>query len=292
MKPKTIFEDLSSKKIEEPIVNTKKVTPSVLFTGNVIAKAEKATNNGPSPLFKDTYLRSRPTIKLQELKSQYSKIDDIVLNQALELILTTNCDQVNQKTIINWGFSAQESYARLIEKIASISNSTLLEATKKLINEIGALIETNTKTIGIIKKLLKRTSTENVYQKIVIKNELLKKNVIMLHNLLDIVAKSEKDAVSLENEIMVNIIAGNYLIQLIGAEYKDAFQTRITSLESLNIQFKVTKKQLELLNDTIIKIISIIQDTLAVEVPMWYNNAAFEKLSETQKIEILNKIKL
>ena len=266
MKPKTIFEDLSSKKIEEPIVNTKKVTPSVLFTGNVIAKAEKATNNGPSPLFKDTYLRSRPTIKLQELKSQYSKIDDIVLNQALELILTTNCDQVNQKTIINWGFSAQESYARLIE--------------------------TNTKTIGIIKKLLKRTSTENVYQKIVIKNELLKKNVIMLHNLLDIVAKSEKDAVSLENEIMVNIIAGNYLIQLIGAEYKDAFQTRITSLESLNIQFKVTKKQLELLNDTIIKIISIIQDTLAVEVPMWYNNAAFEKLSETQKIEILNKIKL
>jgi hypothetical protein len=73
-------------------------------------------------------------------------------------------------------------------------------------------------------------------------------------------------------------------------QYKDTFTSRIISLESLNTQFKLSKKQLELLDETIIKMISIIQDTLSVEVPTWYNNKTFVNISENKKQEILNKL--
>ena len=101
-----------------------------------------------------------------------------------------------------------------------------------------------------------------------------------------------QDTVALEQEILTNVIAGMYIVDYIPETYKDTFNTRIISLESLNTQFKLSKKQLELLDETIIKIISIIQDTLSVEVPTWYNNKTFVNISETKKKEIINKLKL
>lgn len=289
MTPKTIFGSKPAipQVQEQPI---KKVAPSVLFNNNIVTKSEKATNVSPSPIFNNATRRFRPVLLVEQLKEKYKDQSETILARAYQIIMTTNCEDVNQKDIINWGYDAQQKYAVLIEKIASISNSTLLAGSKMLINEIGALIENDTNNVGFIKKMFKKNDSESIYQKIVVKTELLKKNVVMLHNLLDIVASFKQEFSKLQDAIAVDLIAGEYLIQNIPVAYKDAFQTRIVSLESLNIQFKVTKKQVELLNDTIIKIISIVQDTLSVEVPIWYNNKAFENISEEQKQQIITKI--
>lgn len=291
MTPKTIFGNTQPKQAIEPPV--KKVTPSVLFSGNVITKMEKVSKTEPSAIFgKTAIVRNRLKVNINDLKVKYPKVNDSVLTKASELILTTNCEQISQGEIINWGYSAQEQYTDLVEKIANINGSTLLSATKQLINEIGELIETDTKTNGIIKKLFSKNNTETIYRKIVIKNELLKKNTLMLHNLLEIIKNCMQDTVKLEQEILVNVIAGTFILDYIPAQYKDTFTNRVISLESLNTQFKLSKKQLELLDETIIKMISIIQDTLSVEVPTWYNNKTFENISESKKQEILTKIKL
>lgn len=291
MTPKTIFGNNPVKQAVEP--SSKKVTPSVLFSGNIITKSEKVSKTEPSQIFgKSAIIRNRIKISVDDLKIKYPKVHDVVLNNAVELILTTNCDQVNQTNIINWGYSAQEKYTDLVERIANINGSTLLAATKQLINEIGELIETDTKTAGIIKKLFNKDKTEAIYRKIVVKNELLKKNTLMLHNLLEVIKKCMQDTIELEQEILTNVIAGMYIVDYIPETYKDTFNTRIVSLESLNTQFKLSKKQLELLDETIIKIISIIQDTLSVEVPTWYNNKTFVNINENKKQEIINKIKL
>lgn len=291
MTPKTIFGNTQPKQaIEVPV---KKVTPSVLFSGTVINKAEKVTTTNPAPIFgKTAIVRNRLKVSVADLKVKYPKINDNVLTKAYELILTTNCEQIGQMEIINWGYSAQEQYTDLVEKIANINGSTLLSATKQLINEIGELIETDTKTNGIIKKLFSKNNTETIYRKIVIKNELLKKNTLMLHNLLEIIKNCMQDTVKLEQEILVNVVAGTFILDYLPAQYKDTFTNRVISLESLNTQFKLSKKQLELLDETIIKMISIIQDTLSVEIPTWYNNKTFENISENKKQEILTKIKL
>jgi hypothetical protein len=291
MTPKAIFGSSSAKKAAEP--STKKVTPSVLFSGNVITKTESVIKNEPSQIFgKTAIVRNRLKISVTDLKVKYPKVTDGVLIKAAELIVTTNCEQINKNEIINWGYSAQERYTDLVENIAGINGSTLLSATKQLINEIGELIETDTKTVGIIKKLFNKNNTETIYKKIVIKNELLKKNTIMLHNLLEIIKKCMHDTVTLEQEILINVISGTFIIDHIPEAYKDAFSTRLVSLESLNTQFKLSKKQLELLDETIIKMISIIQDTLSVEVPTWYNNKTLVNISENKKQEIINKLKL
>jgi hypothetical protein len=291
MTPKTIFGNTQPKQAIEPPV--KKVTPSVLFSGNVITKMEKVSKTEPSPIFgKTAIVRNRLKVNINDLKAKYPKVNDSVLTKASELILTTNCEQISQGEIINWGYSAQEQYTDLVEKIANINGSTLLSATKQLINEIGELIETDTKTNGIIKKLFSKNNTETIYRKIVIKNELLKKNTLMLHNLLEIIKNCMQDTVKLEQEILVNVVAGTFILDYLPAQYKDTFTNRVISLESLNTQFKLSKKQLELLDETIIKMISIIQDTLSVEVPTWYNNKTFENISESKKQEILTKIKL
>lgn len=291
MTPKTIFGNTSIKKTDEP--SAIKVTPSVLFSGNIITKTEKVSKSEPSQIFgKTAIVRNRIKVSVVDLKDKYPKINDAVLNKAVELILTTNCEQINQTDIINWGYSAQEKYTDLVENIANINGSVLLSATKQLINEIGELIETDTKTNGLIKKLFNKNNTETTYRKIVVKNELLKKNTLMLHNLLEVIKKCMQNTVTLEHEILVNVVAGNFMLDFIPTQYKDTFTSRIISLESLNTQFKLSKKQLELLDETIIKMISIIQDTLSVEVPTWYNNKTFENISENKKQEILNKIKL
>jgi hypothetical protein len=291
MTPKTIFGNASIKKTDEP--SSTKVTPSVLFSGNVITKTEKVSKSEPSQIFgKTAIVRNRIKVSVVDLKDKYPKINDAVLNKAVELILTTNCEQINQTDIINWGYSAQEKYTDLVENIANINGSVLLSATKQLINEIGELIELDTKTNGIIKKLFNKNNTEAIYRKIVVKNELLKKNTIMLHNLLEVIKNCMQNTIALEHEILVNVIAGNFIMDFIPNQYKDTFTSRIISLESLNTQFKLSKKQLELLDETIIKMISIIQDTLSVEVPTWYNNKTFVNISENKKQEILNKIKL
>lgn len=296
MTVKAIFGNQPLKKqVEEKVSTPKQTTPSVLFNeSSKITKVEKVTdpNCVPFPLFNDAYKRTRPNLLVQELKAKYNDISNEVIDKAYQIILTTNCDNVNQKDIINWGFDAQQHYAVLIEMIANISNSSLLEATKKLINEIGELIENDTNNSGIIKKLFRKTDSEAIYKKIAIKTELVKRNVLMLHNLLDIVASCKQDTNKLQDAINIDLIAGNYLVDKVPQQYKDAFQTRLVSLESLNIQFKLTIKQLEILNDTIVKVISIIQDTLTVEVPVWYNNKAFEKISDEQKQQIITKIKL
>ena len=290
MTPKTIFGNTSIKKTDEP---STKVIPSVLFSGNIITKTEKILKSEPSQIFgKTAIVRNRIKVSVVDLKSKYPKINDTVLDKAVELILTTNCEQINQSEIINWGYSAQEKYTDLVENIANINGSVLLSATKQLINEIGELIETDTKTNGLIKKLFNKNNTEAIYRKIVIKNELLKKNTIMLHNLLEVIKKCMQNTVTLEHEILVNVIAGTFILEFIPTQYKDTFTSRIISLESLNTQFKLSKKQLELLDETVIKMISIIQDTLSVEVPTWYNNKTFENINENKKQEILNKIKL
>jgi len=186
MTPKTIFGNASIKKTDEP--SSTKVTPSVLFSGNVITKTEKVSKSEPSQIFgKTAIVRNRIKVSVVDLKDKYPKINDAVLNKAVELILTTNCEQINQTDIINWGYSAQEKYTDLVENIANINGSVLLSATKQLINEIGELIELDTKTNGIIKKLFNKNNTEAIYRKIVVKNELLKKNTIMLHNLLEVI---------------------------------------------------------------------------------------------------------
>jgi len=291
MTPKTIFGNNPVKQADEP--SSKKVTPSVLFSGNIITKSEKVPKTGPSQIFgKSAIVRNRIKVNVDDLKIKYPKVHENVLNKSVELILTTNCEQINQSDIINWGYSAQEKYTDLVERIANINGSTLLSATKQLINEIGELIETDTKTVGIIKKLFNKDKTDTIYRKIVIKNELLKKNTLMLHNLLEVIKKCMQDTVALEQEILTNVIAGMYIVDYIPETYKDTFNTRIISLESLNTQFKLSKKQLELLDETIIKIISIIQDTLSVEVPTWYNNKTFVNISETKKQEIITKLKL
>ena len=291
MTPKTIFGNASIKKTDEP--SSTKVTPSVLFSGNVITKTEKVSKSEPSQIFgKTAIVRNRIKVSVVDLKDKYPKINDAVLNKAVELILTTNCEQINQTDIINWGYSAQEKYTDLVENIANINGSVLLSATKQLINEIGELIELDTKSNGIIKKLFNKNNTEAIYRKIVVKNELLKKNTIMLHNLLEVIKNCMQNTIALEHEILVNVIAGNFIMDFIPNQYKDTFTSRIISLESLNTQFKLSKKQLELLDETIIKMISIIQDTLSVEVPTWYNNKTFVNISENKKQEILNKIKL
>jgi len=82
-----------------------------------------------------------------------------------------------------------------------------------------------------------------------------------------------QNTIALEHERLVNVIDGNFIMDFIP-------------------NFKLSKKQLELLDETIIKMISIIQDTLSVEVPTWYNNKTFVNISENKKQEILNKIKL
>ena len=291
MTPKAIFGSSPAKQAAEP--STKKVTPSVLFSGNVITKTESVVKNEPSQIFgKTAIVRNRLKISVTDLKVKYPKVTDGVLIKAAELIVTTNCEQINKNEIINWGYSAQERYTDLVENIAGINGSTLLSATKQLINEIGELIETDTKTVGIIKKLFNKNNTETIYKKIVIKNELLKKNTIMLHNLLEIIKKCMHDTVTLEQEILINVISGTFIIDHIPEAYKDAFSTRLVSLESLNTQFKLSKKQLELLDETIIKMISIIQDTLSVEVPTWYNNKTLVNISENKKQEIINKLKI
>lgn len=291
MTPKTIFGNNPVKQAVEP--SSKKVTPSVLFSGNIITKSEKVSRTEPSQIFgKSAIIRNRIKISVDDLKIKYPKVHDAVLNKAVELILTTNCDQVNQTNIISWGYSAQEKYTDLVERIANINGSTLLAATKQLINEIGELIETDTKTAGIIKKLFNKDKPETIYRKIVVKNELLKKNTLMLHNLLEVIKKCMQDTIELEQEILTNVIAGIYIVDYIPETYKDTFNTRIVSLESLNTQFKLSKKQLELLDETIIKIISIIQDTLSVEVPTWYNNKTFVNINKNKKQEIINKLKL
>lgn len=291
MTPKTIFGSATSKKNEEPSV--KKVIPSVLFSGTLITKSEKVYKSEPSQIFgKTAIVRNRIKVDVSDLKVKYPKVNDTVLSKAVTLILTTNCEQINQTDIINWGYSAQEKYTDLVENIANINRSVLLAATKQLINEIGELIETDTKTNGLIKKIFKKNNTETIYRKIVVKNELLKKNTLMLHNLLEVIKTCMQSTIELENEILVNVIAGTFILDFIPNQYKDTFTSRIISLESLTTQFKMSKTQLELLDETVIKVISIIQDTLSVEVPTWYNNKTFENISENKKQEILNKIKL
>lgn len=291
MPPKTIFGSSPAKPVIEPSV--KQMNPSVLFSGTVISKAERVMKPDPSPLFgHDSIVRNRININISDLRAAYPKVNEVVLSKSIELILTTNCERITQNQIVNWGYSAQEKYTDLVEQIATVNASPLIAATKSLINEIGELIETDTKTAGFIKKYLSKKTTESVYRRIVVKNELLKKNTVMLNSLLEVIGNHINNTVALEQEISIHVISGNVISKYIPDTYKDTIGNRLVSLESLDLQFRMSKKQLELLNETVIRIISIIQDTLSVEVPTWYNNKTFQSISEVQKQEILKKIKI
>ena len=101
MTVKAIFGNQPLKKqVEEKVSTPKQTTPSVLFNeSSKITKVEKVTdpNCVPFPLFNDAYKRTRPNLLVQELKAKYNDISNEVIDKAYQIILTTNCDNVNQK---------------------------------------------------------------------------------------------------------------------------------------------------------------------------------------------------
>lgn len=292
MTPKAIFGKPSAKKVvETPVMET--IVPNVLFGGNVIKKSEKVASTEPSPIFgKNSFVRTRVNVTLDDLHLKYPNKSHDILKKVYQIVVTTNCEQINQPEMLNWGYDAQKKYNEIVEAIANICNNENLQRTKQLINEIGELIEVDTKTVGLIKKIFGKNKAEAIRKNISDKYNELNTKIPNIQNIISNIDEHVKDLTTIEETIFLHLAAGQHIVQHVPSQYKEVLENRLISLESLNLQFKVNQKQLELLKETSIKIIGIIQDTLSVEIPMWYNNNTLSQIKEDKKLEILTKIKI
>lgn len=291
-KAKVLFSSNPENKIKEEQSFVPKAT--VLFSGETNKKVPLAEYK-PAALFQNPTIRKRMKIDVETLKEKYPSVSENAILLVEEFLHSVNVCQFSDQDALNWGYECQEEYTSLIEKIADIANSSVIKASKFQINEIGIIIEKDFRKPSFWAGMLgrkKAKSTEDIYKSLTIKNELLKNLIPELIKLLDESKERKNDIFSLENRVMVESIAAEMILDKVKAEYKSVLETRITSLVSMNIQFKMAKKQIEIIEQMIRDIISIIQDTLSVEIPFWYSNKTLENLNEEQKSELLKKLKI
>jgi hypothetical protein len=82
--------------------------------------------------------------------------------------------------------------------------------------------------------------------------------------------KKEFDA--LTQKLILYISAGVYIKNYLPGQYQNILDGRILSMETVKVQCSVNKKQIELIKQSIIEVINIIQDTITIEINNWYTN--------------------
>jgi hypothetical protein len=269
-------------------------TPSVVFSNSISnqKKSEPSQLLGPAQIFnKDVFIRIRTDMSIEGLQIKYKTVDIDVLKRTLDVIKTTNCEQVNQADIINWGYEVQKKYGEFVDKINDICNNQQIELSKRLINEIGSLIEEIVYPKFLTKMFGKTPSFSLAYTQIKDKNWDLQNKIGMLQTLIADINSMLNELKELKNDVEVHLIAAAELSDNMEDQYKNILLSRQASLTSTKLQFISSETQLNTLKDVLIKIISIIQDTLAVEVPLWVNSQILSsKIKNNKLLDTLNEI--
>lgn len=286
MTPKSIFEKASPVVIitgDAKIVPAAQETPvtgkvSSLFNSDsrVERKRKESVGNNPTSIFDSgtgSFKRNRIQVNISEFNTRFPDLNEIHYTELKNLILTTNVEKINQEDIVNWGFELQSEYSKKIEEMGMYCTNPDLDIAKRLINEIGSTIETQfNSSKGLLKFIKKKSPVEETYKILNDKNKKLKEKINPLSQILTKIDLFKKEFDDLTQKLILYISAGAYIKNYIPEQYQNILDGRILSMETVKVQCSVNKKQIELLKQSIVEVISIIQDTITIEINNWYTN--------------------
>ena len=245
------------------------------------AKTEIVKPVGPQMVFgSGAKIRKRIQIEKEEL-FKYST-DEITLRAALNLILTTNLDELKLEYVLAWGSDIQKEHKKVLENLLGLYQSKDIQKCKELFGEIIAFLE-KLNPVEFLKEKIwdKFLSTKEGKEKIFQDNfaglqskiSMLESNIPNLVNLQKISHELDEQIKNLQGQINPYIISCSFF-----AEYnKDDFPTglfisRLSSLLSTQSTLISNKEQRKIFDRSIVDLIDGMQNILLTEIPSWYSN--------------------
>jgi hypothetical protein len=239
-------------------------------------KKKQNTDSNPTSIFdggSSSFQRNRIQVNVSDFESMFPELQSEYYGELKNLILTTNTQHIDQEEMINWGFEVQSQYSKKIEEMGKYCFNPEIDLSNKLINEIGAIIETEfNSSRGLFKFIKKKSPVETIYKELIGKNEQLKNKIGVLSQISKSIDSFKEEFDILTQKLILYISGATYIKNHIAEKYRNILETRILSMESVIVQCSVNKKQIDLVKQNIIEIISIIQDTITIEINNWYTN--------------------
>lgn len=223
-------------------------------------------------LFSGAAIRERISVQDSDL-SPLTK-DPLVLQKAKQIILTTNLDNLNHDTVLDWGADVQKEYSDFLNQMLGIFNDDALNETRKLYNSVIDLLN-DLQPSEIFKKSIwsRKTPKERFDEKYpVLKNSIenLNKSLDKLKPAKEFVSSIPQKIKELEEKLQPYIVAANFL-----ANYKkqnfslDLFVSRLTSLMTTEASLQNDKQTYTKLSDMILNITNAVKTTILTETPLF-----------------------
>lgn len=286
-KPKVLFENTKDSTWEFTAQNR---APKVLFDVPPVKKGE--------PLFESSIFRKRLPVTLQDISNcNKNVIDSLVLNKALEIVLTTNVDDGDDMKIIYWGADLQTQHNQLLEFEFATTQSPLITTSQEELGKIVVILQEMDITkinpsmwssiftsVEISKQKIRKTLDE----KYIILQSYIKSLQGKVAGLIDIVKKLQSHVVNLNvliENVNASLLAGKFLSDYIGSDkhpdknslaklktQRVALDTRLIGLTATLGTLKVNIQQNDLSISLLNSLIENVQATLLVDIPLWYTS--------------------
>lgn len=263
--------------------------PKPLFAPAIKPKVDAVS------LFAGGNVRTRiPVINEDLLKLEPSATVN-TLNEARELILTTNIDNVDNRQIVYWGAEVQKKYAELVEKNFVLFQSTVIAKAKDSFNTIIDILtnlNVEEKKKSIFDTFKKTETFDQGYKKLKAQIALLENTLPALLDLEEAVGASDKVEAKLLKELEIVILAASFILNYLKDNALSAlFLSRVTSLVSTKTSIIGNDIQRKAFSDSLLQLVSGIQDTLRVDIPIWYENClSYFSIKATNDIAKKNEI--
>lgn len=260
---------------------------SVLFN-QIAPTATQASASGPAVLkLAGTFTRHRIAVTVADLKL-YSpnEIEDAVMTDAVELVITTNLDLLTLNTFDGWGVSAQETAAALAKDLWDLANHPVRQSVLDLSKEIATLIAESdakpepkglwsildTALVGkIAPKVISMKDRVNLVQN---KSAVLQGSMRQLESLTPRVDEVEGRRSSVTKAVKMYSVAGRFIEARLKAKPDvdpalATLQRRLESLAVTELTLAQEKSQIELLKKNTQYNSQVVMDTVVNLIPLW-----------------------